>query len=360
MGGLAHRAAAVAIAIACAFLLAAGPVSASAPPSPWDGTNPFNCTIQNAGLGTTVPDPGADPYCVQFDKTHQNVTDGGIVDFLSKEPARTASAVPKCFYFQEDHWRGSVVQSDGSTVLYEFQGHYFFNKATGDGGAWVTGFSVAGQTFDPTQLPGFPSAYGQYFGPGTGGVITHDDVPVDPQCVAQAQQTPGGVYSQQPATPRCVADSGLVTRKGLGPLSLAADETTVRGEIGPPQSIKRGFLNYCVTGGGALLVGQLGDRSGTFGDSGTARTVLLLTTARGFVLRAGHGKAFTVGSSKRAIRRAFPHARRLGPIGHGTALRLRPGLVAGLAHGRVRFLATYDATTIRRIARLKGFLRRGA
>jgi hypothetical protein len=360
MGGLTHRAAAVASVIACALLLAASPVAATAPPSPWDGTNPFKCTIQDAGLGTTVPDPNADPYCVHFDKTHQNVTDGGIVDFLSKEPARTASAVPKCFYFQEDHWRGSVVQSDGSTVIYEFEGHYFFNKATGDGGAWVTGFSVAGQTFDPTQLPGFPPGYGQYFGPGTGGVITHNEVPVDPQCVALANKTPGGVNAQQSPAPRCVADAGLVTRKGLGPLSLAANEATVRGEIGPPQSIKRGFLRYCVTGGGALVVGQPGDRSGSFGDSGAARTVVLLTTAKGFVLRGGHGHSFTVGSSKRAITRAFPHARRIGRVRHGPALRLRRGLVVGLAHGHVAFLATYAATTIRRTGRLRGFLRRGA
>lgn len=173
-------------AAALAIALAPSSAQALAPPTPWNGANPFHCTIQNAGRGTTVPDPGADPYCVSFDKTDQNVTGPGIVDFLSNEPARVAAAVPKCFYFQEDHWRGSLVQSDPSTVLYEFTGHYFFNKATGDGGAWVTGFSLAGQTFDPTTLPGFPPSLAAYFGPGTGGVITHDDVPIDPGCAASA------------------------------------------------------------------------------------------------------------------------------------------------------------------------------
>jgi hypothetical protein len=139
-------------------------------PTLWDGTNPFNCTIQNAGLGTTVPDPGADPYCVSFDKTQQNITQLGILQFLLNEPARVAAAVPKCFYFQEDHWRGSIIQSDPRTVLYEFTGHYFFNKATGDGGAWISGFSVAGVTL------------------GTGGAITHDNIPVDPHCAALAKQ----------------------------------------------------------------------------------------------------------------------------------------------------------------------------
>ena len=35
-----------------------------------------------------------------------------------------------------------------------------------------------------------PPGYGRYFGPGTGGFITHDDVPTDPQCAALAKQHP--------------------------------------------------------------------------------------------------------------------------------------------------------------------------
>src|SRR5947209_6036213 len=109
-----------------AALGAAPAAHALAPPSPWDGGNPFRCTVQNAGFGTAVPDPAADPYCVSFDKTHQSVDDLGIVDFLSKEPARVAAAAPKCFYFQEDHWRGTVDQGN-ATAIYEFVGHYFFD-----------------------------------------------------------------------------------------------------------------------------------------------------------------------------------------------------------------------------------------
>ena len=48
-------------------------------PRSWDGTNPFNCVEQDVGTGTEFPDPGADPFCVKFDKTNQNVTDFGIV-----------------------------------------------------------------------------------------------------------------------------------------------------------------------------------------------------------------------------------------------------------------------------------------
>ena len=211
--------------VATALLVPAARATASSPPTPWDGTNPFRCTIQNAGEGTKVPDPGADPYCVEFDKTNQNVTQLGMATFLLNEPARTEAAVPKCFYFQEDHWRGSVIQSNGQTEVYEFYGHYFFNKATGDGGVYARDFNIAGQTFDPTTLPGFPPQYGQYFGPGTGGMITHDSFQPDPACAAQAAKNPSGVYSASANVQRCVATPDAVGKRAMGPVSETAPIT---------------------------------------------------------------------------------------------------------------------------------------
>jgi len=323
--------------------LVAAPARASSPPSPWDGTNPFNCVLQNAGLGTAVPDPGADPYCVYFDKTHQNISQGGIVDFVSKEPARTAAAAPKCFYFQEDHWRSSIVQSNAQTVIYEWVGHYFYNKATGDGGAYVQDFRVNGQTFDPSQIPGFPPQDGQYFGPGTGGFITHDDVPVDPSCVALAKKEQ--VYPQ--STPHCLPGVGKVKRRVLGPLTLGQRENSVRAELGPPRVVKRGFLRYCVNGGGSLLVGQRGGRSGTFGSGGQAPAVMLATTSHGFLF-AGR---VHVGSRLR-----HPRGRRLR---RGTiVVRLRRNVLALVSHGHVRKLVVYNPHAIRSWRALAGWLRR--
>ena len=80
------------------------------PAEPFDGTIPFDCVLQQVGTGADFPDPDADPFCVEYDKRHQNVTQGGVVEFLSLEPARVAAASPKCFYFQRDHWTGSLVQ----------------------------------------------------------------------------------------------------------------------------------------------------------------------------------------------------------------------------------------------------------
>lgn len=337
---MARRLLIIATTLLASALLTAGSAQGLAPPTPWDGTNPFNCTVQNAGLGTVVPDPGADPYCVRFDKTHQNITSLGIVDFLLKEPARTAAAVPKCFYYQEDHWRGSINQSD-PTPIYEFTGHYFFNKATGDGGVWVTGFSVAGQTFDPTSLPGFPPGYGRYFGPGTGGVITHNDIPADPRCAALANSNPRAIYASAAAQGRCVPGAGHVDHHGVGPLTLGMTEDRVRAELGAPQAVKRGFLHYCVAGGGELLVGQPGDRSGTLGTAGRAPTVMLLTTSRAFVLRGRAGHLVSVGGPASLL----PRARRIARV-HGVTVMRAGNLLAGIARRRVVWLGDYKLGSI--------------
>jgi len=182
-----------AVAATVAGLAAPGAASAGDRPTGYGGWNPFRCTLQQAGFGTAVPDPGADPYCVEFDKRRQNITQLGIIDFLAKEPARVAAASSRCFYFQRDHWRASVVQDDGRTVLYEWDGSYFIDRATGDGGAYVEGFAVNGRSFPLHAIPGIPREYARYMGQGTGGMRTRNAVPVDPRCVTRARA--GGVYA---------------------------------------------------------------------------------------------------------------------------------------------------------------------
>jgi hypothetical protein len=350
------------------LLLGGGPARALSAPTPWNGVNPFACTIQDAGQGTTVPDPGADPYCVRFDKTNQNVAELGLVDFLTKEPARVAAAEPKCFYYQEDHWRGSLIQSDQQTVVYEFYGHYFFNKATGDGGVWVTGFTVAGQTFDPRTLPGFPSQWDPYFGPGTGGVISHNDVPVDPRCVATATSPPAPIYAPPPATApspgttppqsalRCASASGRVTRRGLGPVKLGTTERRIVAELGSPESAKRGLLRYCLAHGGILLAAARGHR---------ARTAALITTSRAFTLRGARGRRIRAGASTRALGAAFPHAIRLAAVGRMTVLQVVGSaskgaagcVIAAIIRGHVAYLAVYDPRAIPRARTLVRYFR---
>ena len=154
------------MAIGC--LIGAGTAASAAPVAPYNGANPFKCKLQKLGTGTEYKKPNADPLCVEFDKTNQNVTELGIVDFLMNEPARTAAAVPKCFYYQVDHWTGSIEQG-GQPTLWHWDGMYFFDKAKGMGGVHVQNLTIGGVPADPSLLPGFPSEYSPYFGPGEGG-----------------------------------------------------------------------------------------------------------------------------------------------------------------------------------------------
>jgi hypothetical protein len=334
----------------------AAPAHALAPPTGWNGENPFRCVLQQAGFEATGPDPGADPYCVEFDKRRQNVTELGVVEFLSKEPARVAAASGKCFYFQSDHWRGSIVQDDASTKTYEWDGHYFFDKARGEGGVWVTNFNLNGRTYDPGALPGMPPDWGRYFGPGTGGFITHNEVPADPRCAEQARERPP--YARpSPGARGCLAPRGGLSSRGLGGVGLGDSESRVRELLGAPQLVRRGFLRWCYQDGSSLRAGQDSDRSGDLGAGDAEPVRLLLTTSRAYRAR-GVGPT----SALRALRRAFPGARRRYTVNGKVVWTLghRSPLVAGTRHGRVVYLAVYDRRSIRTPAALKGFLRRGS
>jgi hypothetical protein len=280
------------------------------------------------------------------------------VEFLSKEPARVAVASPKCFYFQSDHWRGSIVQSDASTKTYEWDGHYFFDKAKGEGGAWVTNFNLNGKSGDPTTIPGFPPDYAPYFGYGTGGVITHNDVPADPRCAERAKREPGRIYAPSGggSTPsRCMTPGGPVSTRRLGPVRIGDDESAARRSLGPPLGVKRGFLRWCVIGGGRYLVGEESDRSGELGAGSSERAVLLLSTSRVFRYR-GVG----AGSSVRRLRRVFRRARRSVRYGKTRVWLARPGsrVLFGVRGRRVRFLAVRDRQAVRGKRGLRRYLAR--
>jgi hypothetical protein len=152
----------LAAAVAAAFV----PGTASAAVTSWDGSNPFRCQLQNVGTTADFPDPGADPFCVEFDKTQQNVTDLGMAEFLALEPARVAAAVPKCFYYQVDHWTGSIVQGQ-PPELWHWDGAYFFDKARAIGGVYVSNLRSA------------------LFGPAAGGVRLVSLGAADPICAAK-------------------------------------------------------------------------------------------------------------------------------------------------------------------------------
>jgi hypothetical protein len=356
----------VILVLLCLLVLA--PPASAARTTGWGGENPFACELQQAGFEATAPggDPAADPYCVEFDKRRQNITQLGIVDFLSKEPARVAAAVDKCFYFQSDHWRGSVVQEDGSTKTYEWDGHYFFDKARGEGGAWVTNFNVNGRTEDPSRFPGIPPEYAMYMGPGTGGVrVVDGSVEGDPRCAERARREPEKIYAdaarrsagQAPsgfatAPGQCRAPTGgRVTSRSLGPVRLGDSEAQVRRSLGAPDEVRRGFLRFCASGG--FLVGQRSDRSGDLGTDDEAPTVALVATRGAFAVRGVRPRA-------RVRRRTLRGARRLARLGTTRVWELRRGspVLIGVRRGRVRFVAVVDRRVYRSRAGVVTVLRR--
>ncbi|MEA2389422.1 MAG: hypothetical protein QOG41_2195 [Thermoleophilaceae bacterium] len=302
--------------------------------SGWDGKNPFVCTLQQLGGGTDFPEPKADPFCVEYDKRHQNVDKLGVVDFLSKEPARVGAAGPKCFYFQHDHWVGTVVEGNQQTQTYAWDGSYFYDKSKGTGGAYVENFSFNGKSGDPTQVPGFPTEYKPYFGEGRGGVQRTNEGNVDPNCVAKAKKKnpyvagPGGAGSS--GKDRCRVPGGSAHR-GIGGIRLRQRRRAVRHTLGPPTREALRWVSYCMTGRGRLAAAF--NRRGKSG-----RVLLVATNARPFDLRG-----IRAGQTTSKVRKKL--ARYTHLINHRGGRRLlarrerKQLLLVGTYRGRVMFVA---------------------
>jgi hypothetical protein len=295
----------------------AAQVGAAAGPSGYDGKVPFDCELQQAGEGTAFPHPDADPFCVEYDKTHQNVTELGVVAFLSKEPARVAAAGPKCWYFQRDHWTGSIVQGDGSTQTYHWDGSYFFDKARGLGGVFVENFTINGQTGDPRSLPGFPEEWKPYFGPGKGGVQSSDTVRAQPDCVAKARPAPA------PGPYRC-SDAGGKVGTGIGPLRLGMTRREAAEALGAPARETGLVARWCTADGGKLIGGFVSDR-----------LRFALTTSARF-----SAAGVAAGNSSSKARRRFSKLAQRGGVAVLAASRSRSRmLLLGVDRKRVRFIA---------------------
>lgn len=278
-----------ALAIAAAAMLAPASASAQSPPiAPWDGSNPFNCVEQDVGTGIDYPDPDADPFCVKFDKTNQNVTDFGIAEFAAQEPGRVAAAAPKCFYFQHDQWTGSIVQGSEPEV-WHWEGRYFYDRAKGVGGVSVANFRIGGVPQDGT--PYVPPEYANYFAPGGGGggVVTYESNP-DPSCAAKVDtdEERAAVYANVPDYGNCVAPGGKIRARKVGRARLGASREAVAGKVGPVERSAGERDVWCVVGGGVLTI--------RFGD-GVAE--MIRTTVPGHSIR-GVGPGSTVDAFREA------------------------------------------------------------
>jgi hypothetical protein len=149
------------------------------------------CTVHHFAEGEEPPLDGCgeDPFCVEYEKRDITATNGGAIRFLAAEPARFAAAIPKCRYWQQDHWRIQV--DPGTPTLVGWDGSYWFNKGSGMGAARLRNFTIGGFPADPgpaadlvalvdPELAAVMRSYGD--GPGGGGGAFFSIGAGDPSC----------------------------------------------------------------------------------------------------------------------------------------------------------------------------------
>ena len=112
-------------------------------------------SIHHFDEGEAPPVDGCafDPLCVEYEKRDITAANGGAIDFLAAEPARFAVAIPKCRYWQLDHWRVQV--SPGDPTVIGWDGDYWFDKRNATGAAELNNFTIGGQPASPAQVSGF-------------------------------------------------------------------------------------------------------------------------------------------------------------------------------------------------------------
>jgi hypothetical protein len=337
----------LAAVLSAVALFAAAPAAAQSEPEvvgPYDGSIPFLCELQSVGTGTDFPHPEADPFCVEFDKTNQNVTDFGLIEFTAQEPARVAAASTKCFYFQRDHWTGSVVQGSAPEA-WHWDGDYWFDRARGVGGVSVKNFRVGGQPQDAS--PYAPEAYRPYFDEnGGGGVLVKMESGPDPSCAAKVD-TPAErdlIYGNRGLYPPCIEPGGELRGKRVGRVRLGMSRKRVLSKLGPPLRSGNRVDRWCLVGKGELRIAY-GPRK---------RALAILTSSRGHSI-----DHVSRGDRLRRARRRLDivdevEARHRTRILIVEASRHRKAWV-GVRERRVRWVMIYkrglDATTAARLIR---------
>lgn len=292
---------------------------AAAGVQPWDGSNPFTCTLQNAA---SLQDAGADPLCVSYDHPGSSPTDAEaqLVALLSDGPNQLSATVNKCALYRVDHFTGP---------LYELDSAVFFNKAAGTGGTALTNMTINGLPAPPSAIPGLPSDLG-----------TIASVPVVQSCATHSETGGGGstgggllggLGGPNPGAP---SQSGALCKNlrgnantGLGRARLGLKRTAVRKRLGQPTRRAHGFYHYCLRKGGDLAI--------HFGRHSKADVVI----ASGKSFHAGKVK---IGSRLRGVRSSLHHEQVLGHrkrewVFGVTHKRWR--LLVGLSKNRVVYIA---------------------
>ena len=243
---------------AAALALVPASAHAQGPAEPYDGTIPFDCVLQQAGTEAEFPDPDADPFCVEYDKRHQNVTRGRrrrvplarararrrrVAEVLLL-PARPLGRLDRAGRRPHgDLLVGRLVllrQGEGRGRRLRRELHVQQPERRPDGAARVPGGVEAVLRLRARRLPR----------------DGHRSTPIRRASRRPRRTRPTGRSPsrarRRAAAPRPRASVG----RSIGGLRLGAtrerDASTANGE---PMRRKRGFLRYCIIGGGKYMVG---------------------------------------------------------------------------------------------------------
>jgi len=311
-------------AVAAVLLaLFATPAVADVGAGPWDGTNPFACTLQNSA---SLTDPNADPFCVEYDHSGSSLADAEsqLTSLLTDGPGQLAAATDKCATYRVDRFSGP---------LYELDSAIFFNKATGQGATALTSVTINGLPAPPSAIPGLPGTLG--------GVVA---VPVVQACTTQGQGGAGGgtttggenflagLGGSTPGTtqPRpgnaCKNLSGNANN-GIGRAKLGLKRRAIAHRLGKPTRRAHGFYHYCLRRGGDLAV--------HFGKGSKADVVM--DSGKSF-----HAGKVKIGSRLTRVRSALKHELVLGHRKRDWVLGVTHKhwlLLVGLSKNRVVYIA---------------------
>ncbi|MEK6276759.1 MAG: hypothetical protein AABM29_01940 [Actinomycetota bacterium] len=327
---------------------ACAPAAAQGPQKAYRGLSPFNCDLQYVGTGVTFPKPGAEPFCVEFDKTQQNVSDFGIFDFFANEPARVAAASPKCFYFQRDHWTGSFVQGT-DPEFWHWDGSYFFDKSNGSGGANLANFRSGGQALN--AAPYAPAEFQPFLAPGGGGGgYAEGEVESDPSC-AKLVDTPSEraqVYYHE-------MEAGKVFRRRITPLRLGERSGALHHDQGPAHEVLNGTERFNVKGGGQLRIAFRGGVAARASADSDTVAAILTTSSKHFRGRVSPG--VTAKKAKRKLKARFRFRARAYRVFEA---KRKPGtrLFLGVRRRSLEWLAVVDPKQLRKRRAVKRTLTR--
>jgi hypothetical protein len=177
---------------------APGPAGATDPPVVSGPLQPYfpppfgaSCTVHEFGEGVAPPLTGIpdDPLCVEYAKRDITLSNGGALRFLLAEPARLLIALPRCRYWQQDHW--SVQLAPGTLPLIHWDGNYWWDFGAGRIAARLSNLRIGGVPIGLLQLarlvePVSPvlAGYFRAFGQGGIGGGWAGTVPFNPACAA--------------------------------------------------------------------------------------------------------------------------------------------------------------------------------